>query len=232
VSADVFDAVQAEIKRRQNGTSRHSGTSIFSSRIICGECGSFYGSKVWHSNDQYRKVVWQCNAKFGKNLHCKTPHISDENLRAAFVDAFNHVIENKEEICAGYEMVIRQIVSNDDLERKAKVVERDLEDVTADIEKLVADNARLALDQAIYDRRFQELEKRISDLESERENLRGQILSKNARLQQIQVVVDELWEQDGLISEFDEQLWLTMVESAIVGKDGKMVFRLKDGAEI
>lgn len=41
-----------------------SSVSIFSSKIRCGDCGGFYGSKVWHSNDKYRKVIWQCNHKF------------------------------------------------------------------------------------------------------------------------------------------------------------------------
>jgi site-specific DNA recombinase len=232
VSTDVFDMVQEEIKRRQKGTARHSGTSIFSSKIICGECGSFYGSKVWHSNDPYRKVIWQCNGKFGKGHHCKSPHITEEALKAAFVEALNRIIEDKEEIIAGYEMVIRQIMGNDVLERKLRAVENDLADATSDLEKLVADNARMALDQADFDRRFKKLEIKLGGLESEKKRLHGQVLSKKARLKQIEVALDELGKQDGLISEFDEQLWLTMVESVVVGKDGEMELRLRDGNEI
>lgn len=49
-----FDMVQAEIARRQKLGRSYSGASIFSSKVICGECGSFYGQKIWHSNDPYR----------------------------------------------------------------------------------------------------------------------------------------------------------------------------------
>lgn len=38
---------------------KHSGATIFSGKIRCGCCGGWYGSKVWHSNDKYRRVVWQ-----------------------------------------------------------------------------------------------------------------------------------------------------------------------------
>jgi predicted transcriptional regulator len=49
-------------KRKSIGyTSR---TSCFSSKLICGECGGFYGSKVWHSTSKYRRTIWQCNRKF------------------------------------------------------------------------------------------------------------------------------------------------------------------------
>ena len=50
--------MQREIERR-NGA--HSGVRIFSGKIRCAECGSWFGSKVWHSNDKYRRVIWQCN---------------------------------------------------------------------------------------------------------------------------------------------------------------------------
>ncbi|WP_369695080.1 recombinase zinc beta ribbon domain-containing protein [Ruminococcus flavefaciens] len=53
----------------------------FSFLPLCGECGSFFGSKVWHSTDKYRRVIWQCNKKFkGTNL-CKTPHFYVELSR-------------------------------------------------------------------------------------------------------------------------------------------------------
>nr|WP_242826692.1 recombinase zinc beta ribbon domain-containing protein [Levyella massiliensis] len=39
---------------------------LFSGQVYCGECGTRLGSKVWHSNDKYKQVIWQCNR------HCKT----------------------------------------------------------------------------------------------------------------------------------------------------------------
>ncbi len=47
VTAEEFEEVQAEIRRRDG--IRYSGVSVFSSKIVCGDCGGFYGSKVWHS---------------------------------------------------------------------------------------------------------------------------------------------------------------------------------------
>ena len=52
VSAEVFELVQMEIESRRQFGSRYSGRGVFASRIVCADCGGFYGSKVWHSNDQ------------------------------------------------------------------------------------------------------------------------------------------------------------------------------------
>lgn len=53
-----FDLVQAEIARRKKLGHRYCGSSTFASRIICGDCGSSYGPKVWHSNSKYRRIIW------------------------------------------------------------------------------------------------------------------------------------------------------------------------------
>lgn len=62
ISPEVFDMVQYEFEKRKGKV--QSGTSQFSSKIVCGKCGSFYGSKIWHSNDKYRKKIWICNGKY------------------------------------------------------------------------------------------------------------------------------------------------------------------------
>lgn len=75
ISPQVFDWVQEEIKRWREGRGRYSGVSIFSSKIKCGQCGGWYGAKVWHSTDKYRRTIYQCNDKF--KSHCKTPHLTE-----------------------------------------------------------------------------------------------------------------------------------------------------------
>ena len=91
---EVYDLVQEELKKRAKGMFNHSCVSSFSSKIICGECGGFYGSKVWHSNDKYRRVIWQCNNKFKNKKKCKTPHLTEEQIKEEFVKAFNNLISN------------------------------------------------------------------------------------------------------------------------------------------
>lgn len=73
ISEEVFRAAQQRLDA--NSTKSHqSGVRDFSSMIVCGDCGAFYGSKVWHSNDKYRKIVYRCNRKYsGKK--CATPSV-------------------------------------------------------------------------------------------------------------------------------------------------------------
>lgn len=45
VSGIDFDIVQAEITRHRGLGRSYSDTSIFSSKLICGDCGGFYGKR-------------------------------------------------------------------------------------------------------------------------------------------------------------------------------------------
>ena len=77
---------------------QYSGKSIFSSRIVCGDCVSYFGSKVWNSTSKYRRVIWQCNSKFKGEHKCETPHLDEETIKAGFVAALNAIIDSKDSI--------------------------------------------------------------------------------------------------------------------------------------
>lgn len=55
ITPEEFDKVQTELARRKQISRQYSGKSIFSSRIVCGDCGSYFGSKVWNSTSKYRR---------------------------------------------------------------------------------------------------------------------------------------------------------------------------------
>ena len=75
---------------------KHSGATIFSGKIRCGCCGGWYGSKVWHSKDKYRRVIWQCNHKFKDKTRCKTPHLTENEIKVAFVRMVNKLYADRE----------------------------------------------------------------------------------------------------------------------------------------
>lgn len=94
ISPAVFDLVQAELAKRTKGGSRYSGVSIFSNKIKCADCGGWFGSKVWHSTDCYRKVIYRCNRKYNGEK-CQTPHVTEDEVKEAFVSAYNQLVTEK-----------------------------------------------------------------------------------------------------------------------------------------
>ena len=66
-----------------------------SDKLVCGDCGFFFGSKVWHSTDKYRSVVWHCNNKFKADEKCSTPHLREGVIKEVFIKALNKLVTDK-----------------------------------------------------------------------------------------------------------------------------------------
>lgn len=126
IEPEVFDMVQKMMGQIKSGKNRQSSVSIFSSKIRCGECGSYYGSKVWHSNDKYRRVIWQCNHKFDNEKKCSTPHLDERMIKQAFLSAINKLIPDKEQIISDLEMIKTEIFHTAETE-KAKLKKETIE---------------------------------------------------------------------------------------------------------
>ena len=220
VSPEVFDEVQQELKRRREA--RYVGRSgCFSSMIVCGECGSYYGRKVWHSNDKYRTVIWRCQHKYDNGEPCKTPHLTEDQIKAAFVAEMNRVIANKDQVLADIRALISTLTDTHELEEKESAMGKELETVSESMLKLVEDYARALIDQPAYDDRYAELlaqsraiEERIAEIGEQREQ-------SKARKREVDTFYKVL-KSTGPILEFDEELWNVAVESVLVHEDCKL----------
>ena len=75
-----------------------AATASFPPGWSAGDCGGYFGSKVWHSTDKYRRTIWRCNSKFTGEEKCQTPHLTEEEIKARFLDAFNTLVSDKERL--------------------------------------------------------------------------------------------------------------------------------------
>ena len=233
VSPEVFDLVQAEIKRRKPLGRCVSSTHYFSSKIICGECGSAYGSKVWHSNSKYRRVVWQCNHKYKKKgCKCGTPHLTEDTLHAAFVEAFNRFIENKEQFIEDYNTIIETLIDTSALDNEAAELEEECAVVMELIRKAVEDNARYVQDQEEYQKRNDALIARYDAAKNRLDEVADEKLERNYNRESIAKVLEYLKEQNCLLTEFDEEIWYMTIESVTVHSEKKVTFTFKTGTEM
>ena len=232
VSPQVFEMVQDEFKRRKEGASTTRADSCFSSKLVCCECGGFYGRKVWHSTDKYKTVVWHCNAKFQKRTYCKTPHIKEEAVKEAFVQAVNSLIKEKEDVIKDYEKLLYDTTDVKNLWKKEEKLLYRCKELEQQLESLIAENACRALDQKEYQEKYDILASKHNALQRERKELASRIESKKAQKNQIDVFITELRQRETLLTEFDEPLWKVIVRSAEIGNSGNIVFSFKDGTTL
>ena len=223
VEPAAFDAVQVELARRRQAKYNGKG-GCFSSRIICGECSGYFGRKVWHSTDEYRRVVWQCNHKYKGETVCHTPHVDEEDIKQAFVEAINRMISSKDIIIRQYRDIIKTLTDTSALEQEYAKQQSEYDVTEGLIRRLIAENARVGLDAEDYTRREEELLARYDSTKSAMTDIETKIQERKSRSTKLVAFVKALEKQAGLISAFDEKLWNTTVESATVYSKERIVF--------
>ena len=144
IDPQEFDLVQAEYERRKELGHRYSGGSIFASRIVCGDCGAFYGPKVWHSNSKYRRTIWQCNEKFNGEKMCSTPHLVEEDIKARFLVAFNQLLDSKGTLLEDCRIMQNHLTNCAAIDAELDELLREIAVVTELTRRCIQENARSA----------------------------------------------------------------------------------------
>jgi len=228
----VFDLVQHEMQKRKCGLNRHSGVGIFASRIKCGDCGSWYGSKVWHSNSKYRRTIYQCNGKFKDENKCQTPHFDENTIKEMYVNAVNVLLIDKDDIISNFKLIQKTLFDTSSLESKRVALQTELA-VTADlIQKCIDENASAALNQADYQQRYDALVVRFNAAQTQVDEVSAKLTETKARGQKVAAFIAELEKQNGLVAEFDDDLWHSLVDYVTVYSEADVRFIFKDGTEI
>lgn len=227
----VFDMVQAELAKRSRGGSRYSGVSIFSNKIKCSDCGGWYGSKVWHSTDRYRKIVYRCNRKYN-NEKCQTPHVTEEEVKKAFVSAYNQLVTEKREIITNTELIRKTLCATDALREEKKRLEEEITVLVEMTQSIINENALVAQNQDEYQKRYDGLVRRYDEAKARYDEVVAAISEKEAKGEQLAGFIRTLRSQEGVLKDFDSSLWGSMVDFVTVGRDKKMTVTFRDGSEI
>jgi len=183
IDAKAWDMVQGELRRRKESSRRTTSQSPFSGRVFCGDCGEQFGPKVWHSNSQYRRVIWQCNHKFKGEVKCTTPHLTEDALKEYTRTALSFLIENHEALIEDGRLVKQALSDYTEIDAELQSVIAEMEVVAGLIEKSIATNAITALDQDEYAKTYESLTERYQALQKRYTALTRQRAEKEYKAQ-------------------------------------------------
>jgi len=88
-------AKEAELGRTQQIYTKRKQT-VFSGKIRCGECGEMYRKYIEHAGKPSEKIKWKCKNYILQNLvFCKNQFNTDDELKGMFISATNELIKKK-----------------------------------------------------------------------------------------------------------------------------------------
>ena len=231
IAPEVFEMAQRELERRGKGQGSHSGVHLFSGRIQCGQCGNWYGSKVWHSTSKYRRIIWRCNHKFANDEICTTPHLTDQEIQGYYLSALRKLLADKDEIIAAFEQARDAAFDLSALTAEGNELQNELFVVSELMHQSMYENARVAQDQVKYNKYYTGLTERYDKVKARLEEVNGVISDKQTCQATIESFLNEVKRLDG-VTEFQPALWYSLADHMTVYSKDDVRVRFKDGTEI
>ena len=232
IALDEWERVQLELKRRKDSGRRTFSTSPFAGKIICGDCGEIFGSKVWHSNSKYRRTIWQCNAKFKGDTICTTPHLYEDDIKELFVVALSKLLVNREALLEDGRLIRHELMDTSAIDAECEELLREMDVVAGLIQKCINENAVQTIDQDEYINRYNALVERHEKTQNRYDTLQKK---RDRRLIQSDVMSGFLFaitELDTLQLQFNQPLWHTTIDHVTVYADERLVFYFKNSSEV
>ena len=232
IEPEEWEKVQIEFNRRKNSDHRTLCNSPFAGKIICGDCGEIFGSKVWHSNSKYRRTIWQCNAKFKGDKKCKTPHLYEDDIKNMFVVALSKLMKNNESLIDDIRLIQSELADTTKIETEIESLLDEIE-ITAELmKKMIKENAVQAQSQEDYLSRYDTLAQRHEKLKNKYEILQKKRERRLSQADTLSAFLFALKELDILNIKWSPTLWHTAVDKVIVNADESITFHFKNGSEV
>lgn len=232
IDPEEWDLVQLEIKRREDLGKTYSAKGPFACKIVCGECGGFYGLKVLHSTDPYKNSKYICNGKYKGDHVCETPSLTEDQIKAAFVKAFNRLNENKDSILEDCEMMYRLLDNTEEIDRAIAETNDEIEVVTGLTSNLIKENSAAAQDQVEYKKKYDRLCARYNRLLDKLSDLTKEKERKAAQKGSFRLFAEIYRRQSEVLDEWDEKVWTLTVDRVVVNKDRTLTFAFYSNQKI
>ena len=230
IDEDVFNLVQVELQRRSKMRRGLRNSSPFCTKLVCGDCGSFYGHKIYHAKEKHSKDVWYCNRRYRGSNNCSTPILAEDDLVKYYLQALSKILENKEKCISACRAKMNKADALEKIRQKRIKAETDLARDMEKIQALVKENAYISQDQQVYRKRFEEISKQIEQQKSDIANLQEQELSLIGVREKLSRFIETLESFDSEPA-FDSATWNVLVERVLVNPEN-LVFEFKNGEEI
>ncbi len=149
-----------------------------------------------------------------------------------FVDAFNSLITDQDNILTTYKDIIAELTDNTALEKEAQSLQSECDVVLELMRQAVNENAQTALDQVDYQRRYDDLVMRYENVKKYLAEIDAEITNRKTKRKNIEAFMQTLHAQEHLLTDFDEDLWNATVDCLIIHSATKVTFKFKDGTEL
>lgn len=235
ISHEDFEKVRSVLDQRAiekgNGTDtyRYQNRYCFSGIIKCGECGGTFKRRQ-HYKPSGDYVAWTCGTHLENKKKCSMLYIEDEAIKNAFLTMINKLVYGHQAVL---KPLLRSLRGMNDKDRLLRVqdLEMRMEENTDKKQTLTSLMAAGILEPAVFNRENNALITEEQNLRMEKEQLMTSVGGDKVRVQELQKLM-AFTSKGEMLTDFDEAVFQSFVESIFVESRAKIIFRLKSGLNL
>jgi len=212
----VQDLVKARSKSKNHGTSE----SPFVGKIICADCGDYFGHKTWKSRGHITYTMWVCNSKYTDETafsedRCKSANIREEWIKQGYLYTMNQLLAARGEILAKYERKLRRIdhrlgkkgikAELDKIEIEGHEVDQEIADLKDEWEFSFGKNNNYDEKRLTLSQKGKAMIEKTNALEAERKAL-------NAEMKIIQTFIDAVKSMPDRLKRFNNKYFTDTID--------------------
>ena len=223
-----------EYRRKQMGiddSGKYQNRYEFSSRIICGECGSIFRRQKIYIGKPYEKIQWCCIQHIRDISKCSMKAIREDIIKEAFLTMWNKLVSNYKNILIPLLESLKGLRTNEEQEEEIKDLNNKIMELTEQSYILSRVVSKGYIDSAIFIERQNALTVEIEATKKRR----NQLLDNNGFEKEIEGtlrLLDLIKYSSEVMEEYDENLFIHTVEKIIIGKDYEVTFKLINNLEL
>ena len=248
VTREVWNKAQEILEKRRKvmvpdgakHCSKYSQRYDFSSKIVCGFCGTNYSRRVGTKlKNGTSHIYWECYDKITDSKDCKDSIlIREELLKNIFVEMYNSIIKNKYKTKDLMLKAIKEVISGDENKKKIESLNKERENLQDKLFRLIDMKLDDYTNKEMYKAKEQEINKKL-DLIREEIKEYNMLETKNKNLSKRIKEIEKIFEEPMTLKEFNKEAFNNMVEKIIIGgidengnKNPRLIkFVLKTGDE-
>ena len=203
----------------------------FSSRILCGECGTKFRRQKIYIGKPYEKIQWCCYQHIKDSKKCSQKAVREDVIQAAFLTLWNRLASNYEEILIPMLAALKAIQGNPEQDREMQEIEQNIQELKRQGYRLGRLLTEGSISSAIFIERQNQIE---AQLEADRRRLR-QLQGQKAfewEISQTEYLISAFRNRPAILEAYDEELFLLLVDHITVLPGRRLVFWLKNGLEL
>jgi DNA invertase Pin-like site-specific DNA recombinase len=203
----------------------------FSSRVVCGECGSIFRRQKIYIGKPYEKVQWCCSQHIEDISKCRQKSVREDYIKQAFVTLWNRLTSNHEDILLPLLTALKEVPGDPEQEQELFELEEKIRELKQQSHMLRKVLTGGDIGSAVFIERRNRIDTELETAYRRQQQLKDQKLFE-LEIGQTEYLITVFRNRPTIIEDFDEERFLMVIYKVVVFPNQRLVFQLKNELEL